>query len=117
MFSHILTDLQYKELKEKYRCENIIYMSEDLKKSWMSINDTSSPKIFEDFILKNLQKGDYVLIQGDWGMTYKLITFAKRNGFIPIFSRTARNVREQRNGDQIIKTSVFEHIGFRKYEE
>ena len=117
LFSHILTETQAKELKEQYRCENIIYMPEEIKMRWMSVDDNTSPEIFESFLLDNLKKGDYVLIQGDWGMTYKLITFAKKNGFIPIFSRTTRNVKEVNNGDKIIKTSIFQHIGFRKYEE
>ena len=117
LLSHILTQPQIDELKNLYRCENIIYMPEEIKAKWMNIDDNSSPEIFKEFLLANLKKGDYVLIQGEWGMTYKLINFAKKNGFIPLFSRTGRNVQERKEGDKTIKVSVFEHKGFRKYED
>ena len=116
LFSHILTDPQEKELKERYRCENIIYMPEELKKIWMNVDDTTSAEPFKNFLLKNLNKGDYVLIQGEWGLTFQLVNFALDNGFVPLFSRTTRDVKEEKKGDEVVRISVFRHLGFRKYE-
>lgn len=115
LFSHTLTDPQLKELTTDFMCENIIYMPQDIKSIWQNITDSTSSDIFEQFLLENLKENDYVLIQGDWGMTYKMINFAKAHKFIPIFSRTTRNVKEYTDGAKVLKTSIFEHIGFRKY--
>lgn len=117
LFSHKLTENQEKELIENYKCNKIISLPKDLQNKWMAVDDQTDAEIFEKFLLERLNKNDYVLIQGEWGLTYKMINFAFNNEFIPLFSRTTRDVREEKKGDEIIKISVFKHLGFRKYEK
>ena len=104
LFSHTLTEPQVKELKENWDCEEIIYMPDKLKNNQ-----------FKKFLLDNLQKDDYVLIQGEWGLTYNMINFAKENNFIPLYAGTTRKVTEHKEGDKVIKNSVFSHTTFKKY--
>ena len=37
-------------------------------------------------IKRNIEKGDYILIQGDLGATFDIVSWAKEEGFIPIYS-------------------------------
>ena len=91
LFSHTLTEPQRKELIENWNCDEIIYMPNKLKNNWMNVVDDVDVNQFKKFLLDNLQKGDYVLIQGEWGLTYNMINFAKENSFIPLYAGTTRN--------------------------
>ena len=115
LFSHTLTEPQVKELKEKWNCDEIIYMPDELKNNWMNVVDDVDINQFKKFLLDNLQKDDYVLIQGEWGLTYNMINFAKENNFIPLYASTMRKVTEYKEGDKVIKNSVFSHTTFKKY--
>jgi len=109
LFSHTLTEPQVKELKEDWNCEEIVYMPTELKNNWMDVTDDVDISQFQKFLLENLQKGDYVLIQGEWGLTYNMINFAKENNFIPLYAGTTRKVTEHKEGDKVIKNSVYIH--------
>jgi len=56
-----------------------------------------------------------VLIQGDFGAVYHMVNFAKELGLIPIYATTKRESIELKQGNKIIKKSIFKHIKFRKY--
>lgn len=115
LFSHTLTEPQIKELKENWNCEEIIYMPNNLKSNWMNVSGEVDISQFQKFLLDNLQKGDYVLIQGEWGLTYNMINFAKENDFVPLYAATMREVTEHKEGDRVFKNSVFSHTKFKKY--
>ena len=115
LFLHILTEPQIKELKEKWDCEEIIYMTDELKNNWMNVVNDVDINQFKKFLLDNLEKDDYVLIQGEWGLTYNMVNFAKENNFIPLYAGTTRKATEYRDGDKVIKNSVFSHTTFKKY--
>lgn len=115
LFSHTLTEPQVEELKKDWNCDKIIYLPEDLQKKWTNVEDEIDIKIFQKFLLDNLYEKDYVLIQGEWGLTYNMINFAKENNFIPIYAGTTRNSLEYKEGEKIIKKSIFVHTKFKKY--
>jgi uncharacterized protein MJ1673 len=115
LFSHTLTEPQVKELKENWNCNKIIYMSDELKNNWMNVSNNTDINQFKKFLLDNLRKNNYVLIQGEWGLTYNMINFAKENNFIPLYAGTTRNVTEHKERDKVIKNSIFSHTTFKKY--
>nr|WP_241634523.1 CRISPR-associated protein Csx20 [Fusobacterium gastrosuis] len=115
LFSHTLTEAQEEELKKDWLCNKIIYIPSNLKNKWANINEESNLDEFKNFLKAKLNKDDYVLIQGEWGATYQMINFSKENSYIPIYSSTARSVEEYKEGDSIIKKSIFLHRGFKKY--
>ncbi|WP_429191726.1 CRISPR-associated protein Csx20 [Fusobacterium sp. PH5-44] len=114
LFSHVLTDMQKKELKEEFHCAEILYLPENLQRKWSNI-EGEDRSVFFKYLKENCNKGDYVLVQGEWGLTYSIVAFCKKEEYIPIYAATARNVIEKKDGEKIYKTSVFEHIKFRKY--
>lgn len=61
-------------------------------------------------------KGDYLLVQGDFGATYAMVEYAKSLGLIAIYATTLRESKEILNKDgSITKQNVFKHCIFRKY--
>lgn len=115
LFSHKLTSLQEKELNTKWNCEQIIYMPQDLKEKWGNIDANTDLKSFKKYLKENLGKNDLVLIQGEWGATYKMVNYSKRKGYIPLYSSSKRDSTEFHEGDKVIKNSTFLHIKFVKY--
>ncbi len=115
LFSHVLTKVQEDELKNVWNCEKIIYMPDNLKNNWMNVFENVDIEQFKKFLLDTLEKNDYVLIQGEWGLTYKMINFAKENEFIPLYAGTVRKVKESKIGNIVKKESIFEHTKFKKY--
>ena len=64
----------------------------------------------------HVQTGDYVLIQGDFGMVYHLVNYCKQINVIPIYSAIDRNSSETTQADgSIIIQKRFKHKIFRRY--
>ena len=64
------------------------------------------------------RRGDYLLVQGDFGATYIIVECAKSLGLIPIYATTLRESREHKAPDgSISKQSLFKHCLFRIYGE
>lgn len=115
-FSHILLKEQEKELINNFFCEKIIYLPEKLQFLWSNIEEENDySQLFFDFLEKNAQKKDYILIQGEWGITYKMINFCKIKGLVPIYSFSKRTSHEEVREGVVIKTSYFKHIKFKRY--
>lgn len=119
-FSHKLTEEQIISAKKDLNCNEFIYLPEDLQKLWSNISAYEQNykylEKFKEFILKNYNENDYILIQGEWGYTYQLVNFCKGIKIIPIFSTTERNATETINKDgSISKKSIFKHVLYKKY--
>ncbi|HAA63816.1 MAG TPA: hypothetical protein DCE04_00875, partial [Thermoanaerobacter sp.] len=98
------------------------YLPDNLKIHWSGISpyDDSLTFCLQDLIswLKiNARKGDYVLVQGDFGATFLIVDFCLKNDLIPVYSTTKREViTEIKNGENIKVSRLFTHVRFRKYE-
>lgn len=120
LFSHTLTEMQKKDLKENHGVEEMIYLPPHLQEIWSNVDpeiveDNKLQKVL-DYVIERSKKKDYVLIQGEWGFVYKSINFFKETNRIPIYSTTKRDVIETTQFDgTIIKKSVFKHIKYKKY--
>ena len=115
LFSHKLTNEQIISANRDLKCENLVYLPEELQNLWSNIppKDEGYKYLtnFKIFILNNYKKGDYALIQGDWGYTYHMVQFCKEIGVIPIYSTTERNSRDIINNDgSISNISLFKHV-------
>ena len=73
-------------------------------------------KKIKEFVKENFDKGDIILIQGNWGYTYNLVKWSIEKELIPVYSYTERNVEEIKEGETVKKISYFKHVKFIKYE-
>ncbi|MBP7139358.1 MAG: hypothetical protein KBA47_00295 [Caldisericia bacterium] len=120
LFSHSLTAIQTKDIFENLKCKEIIKLPKELQEIWSNVN----PHIHENekldkiksFLKENGKKGDYVLIQGEWGFTYHMVNFSKDIGLIPVYSTTERVYEEEIQPDGSVKNiHFFKHIKFKEY--
>jgi len=63
------------------------------------------------------QKGDLLLVQGDFGATYALVRFAQHLGLVPLYATTARRSKEVVENGEVKTERIFTHARFREYEE
>jgi len=121
IFNHnLLTDEQQISIKS-FGCQNVIYLPDELKSIWKNI-DPATEKIellknIEEFTLKNTNPFDYVLIQGEFGATVKLVNFCFKHNRIPVYATSIRESVEEIQADgSVVKKSVFKFVRFREYE-
>ncbi len=93
----------------------------ELQSIWSQV-PTDKDLIFNDyledikkFLMDNLNSGDFVLVQGDFGATYHMVDFCKLNGFIPLYSVNKRIAKEFIENGIVKKYSEFKHEFFREY--
>ncbi len=121
--NHIPTESQLEQLRKEFDIAEFLYLPEEIKNFISNvppekdIPDKILSKITE-FIEKNLSKGDYVWIQTEYGITFYVVDFALKKGFIPIYSTTKRVYTEKRlDKNEIERKYLFKHVRFRKYKK
>ena len=121
-FSHSLNEKQIEEAKEKWGVEEFVVLPDDLQDLWSNI-PSDLPTIAEillplkKFLQQQVNRGDIVLVQGDFGATYQMVCFAKSLKLTVVYATTMRDTIEiQQEDGKIIKKSIFEHGRFREYE-
>lgn len=122
LFSHGLTAIQQEDAQKSLRVDTFIPLPDELKEQWANIpadiKDISRHiEPMKQFVTTHARQGDIVLIQGDFGATYSMVKFAFDQGYKPVYATTKRESTEVLNEGKLIKTSVFEHVMFRMYEE
>lgn len=121
LFSHILNQQQIDDAKNSLHVSEFISMPQDLQKIWSNLDAdletiATSLEPIKIFLQKNSNKGDVVLIQGDFGASYMMVSFAKELRLIPVYATTKRTISEIIENEKTVKKSVFEHRRFREYE-
>ncbi|MFA7578219.1 MAG: CRISPR-associated protein Csx20 [Candidatus Muiribacteriota bacterium] len=121
IFSHKLTEEQVSYLN-KTGVFNHIYLPENLQKIWSNI-PPEKPEIntlikpILEWIEKNSEKDDLILVQGDFGATYITVNFCFKKGLIPVYATTERKAIEKNIDGKIVIERIFSHVIFRKYEK
>ena len=117
LLNHSLNEAQLNEIKN-LKVEKIITLSDELWKNIPPHLQDISPLLQDYFnILKQeAREGDFLLVQGDFGATYKMVEYAKSKNLIPLYATTHRETKETKNNDgSTSKQTIFKHCIFRKY--
>lgn len=119
LMSHKITDNQVEQAKKEFGVSEFINISDD---AWSCINPSiesvkQSTQKYKDLLKLNAKSGDILLVQGDFGATYDMVSFAKNFGLIAIYATTKRVINEVIKDDgTIVSTREFRHERFREYE-
>jgi hypothetical protein len=122
LFSHQLTPTQKDELKNKYKVDKIIYLPAELQDIWSNIPPElpSIKDYLQDILIwlkENSKPKDLVLVQGEFGAVFILVNFCMKEGLIPIYATTKREVSEEILKDGTVQLSrKFSHVRFREFE-
>lgn len=121
LFSHRLTPTQEADAHASLGVAQIRYLPEHLQTHWSqldpepeTLDDQAAP--FEAYLREQTAPGDYVLIQGDFGMAHRMVLYAQELGRIPVYATTRReSVEVPQEDGSIKKTLTFKHVRFRRY--
>ncbi|MDD2650442.1 MAG: CRISPR-associated protein Csx20 [Candidatus Cloacimonadales bacterium] len=120
LFSHQLSRDQIADAEKSMLINEYIMMPNELKELWANVSpEVEKPNIkpFTSWLESITKEGDYILIQGDYYMTYHMVQWAFHNNRIPVYATTKREtiIKQVEATNEVIKTSVFKHVIFRKY--
>jgi len=121
LFNHRLTKKQEEAARQTLNVTRIAEPPADLAQLWrhvpperVEIQDYLAP--IRQWLTSKARAGDYVLIQGDFGATYLMVTYAIENGYVPIYSTTCRKAIEKDKDDGSVELQHnFYHRIFRRY--
>lgn len=121
IFSHQLTQPQIQDAQTNLHVDRFLYLPQELQKLWSNVDTEQNINHFllpvKNFIVKNYEEGDSVLIQGDYGASYNLISFCKAKGYKTLYATTKRNSKEIIRNNTVEKVSYFSHISYKEYQE
>jgi hypothetical protein len=123
LFSHYITDEQYKDARQFLGITDFVSLPKDLQQRFSNVPaDLEAIDAYLQPVLNWIDEhctnqNDYILIQGDFGATYFLVDYCKnRNYAIPMYATTERKSIEEIQEDGSIKTQrIFKHKRFRFY--
>jgi hypothetical protein len=121
VFNHRFSDTQERDAFLSLGVREIVTLPSYLQDAWSNLpadlpclQSVLAP--LKEWLLKHAQKEDYVLIQGDFGACYLMVNFCLENQFIPIYSTTRREAKEEHGPEgSVTITHVFQHQIFRRY--
>ena len=89
IFKDSLDEEQKKELITKFKISKISKLTIEVAKEWQNLkndkNKESNIKRFVEIIEKNIDFGDILLINGEIGITFEIVNWAKEKGIIVIY--------------------------------
>lgn len=121
LFSHTLTPEQVKDANEVLDVGKIISLPLSLQEIWSNVDPVGelNTKPLDEIALwlkEHSSKGDFVLIQGEFGATHYLIEHCFNAGLIPIYATSRRIYEEIKNDDGTVERKhIFKHVNFRRY--
>ncbi len=121
LFSHTLTEEQHNDAKAQWAVDSFVTLPQELQAAFSNVpaditNLNQYAKPFNKWLKNNAKPHDLVLIQGDFGLTYKMVRFCKKNNLIAIYATTERQSIEVKQPDgSVVTQRVFRHKMFRRY--
>jgi len=119
IFSHNLTPEQKEDGEKNLSVKEFITLPYDLQSIWSQIPPEGeideTVRFFIEWIKNHAEKGDFVLIQGEFGTTFALADWCLREGLVPVYSTTRRVYEQTEEDGQIVNRHVFRHVRFREY--
>ncbi len=117
LMSHDITRQQMSDAKRTFHVHSFITLTADI---WSQIpaeteSVESSLLQLKAQLVTYANKGDLLLVQGDYGATFNMVQFAKEKGIVPVYATSRRKAYEVVEGEKITTVREFQHVRFRKY--
>ncbi len=122
VLNHAILPEQVRELEHTFGIERIENLPSELLHIWNRIKpsgalDTSALQRIIGWIADTTESGDYIVVQGEFGATYYVVSYCLDSGLIPLYATSERVYAETKNRDgSITRNHIFRHVCFRKYE-
>ncbi|HOM11356.1 MAG TPA: CRISPR-associated protein Csx20 [Spirochaetota bacterium] len=121
LMNHRMTESQIEDAVNALKVEKFIFPPENLQKIWEQIPadnedilDIVEPVL--QWLLDNSNEGDYIFVQGDFGATLLVVSWAFKHDRIPVYSTTQRKYESTINEKgEVVNVHTFKHVRFRRY--
>jgi len=121
VFSHRLTGSQISQIREFWQAD-MVSMPDHLANIWSQIpaeaaelSDYLHPIV--EWLNQSATAGDYVLVQGDYGMTHAIVDYCFKHGLQPLYATSVRVHSEVGTPDgKVVMQKRFQHVIFRRYQ-
>lgn len=121
LLNHRMLEKQKKELEERYGICEFIMPPDDIAVLWKAIPvEKEIPQSFFDRIedwLRRADGDDVVVIQGEPTAAFLIVSHLLKRGVTVLAGITERRSIDKEENGTVIKTSLFDHVCFRKYTE
>lgn len=121
LFSHQLTAEQEADARGRWALQQIIPLPQNLQALWSNV-PTDPATDLQEFLqpvadwLAQAQPQDVVLLQGDFGATFMMVSLCLQRGLLPVYATTTRSATETTLQDGSVRIErTFRHAGFRSY--
>ncbi len=122
LFSHEFMSSQEDDAMDSLGVKRFISLPKELKGTWANIPPNAESSEFNKllksimvWLSKTLDRGDFVLVQGDFGATVFMVQFCWNERFIPVYATTERHVLEKKVEDKVELVHTFQHVRYRRY--
>jgi len=121
LLSHDLTPDQVEASSVELGCTGIKIPPDEIREAWSSVppeadDITTFGMIFISWLLVAAKQGDYLLLSGDYGITFMVAQWALENGLIPVYSTGERDYTCRDEGEKgIVNVHRFKHVKFRRF--
>jgi hypothetical protein len=120
LMNHQLTDKQTSELQTLYGADSFLEPPADIASLWAQIpaEQEITLALLSPVIawLSDAVPGSPVIVQGEFGAVYAVVTWCLQHGLIPVYAASRRVSKEVREGERVIKMNIFEHVRFKEYK-
>ncbi len=121
LFSHSLTEEQKQDAQKNLGVDAFVSLPEELQQLFSNVPPNLKElktylKPIKKWMEKHIQPQDFVLIQGDFGVTYKLVRYCKKLEATAVYATTERKSVDETQADgSVVTKRVFKHCLFRVY--
>ena len=121
IFNHTLTAGQRLAAGKELGTKQVVALPPELAILWRQV----PPELTDlagyltpiiDWLNTNCSPEDFILIQGEFGATFLVVSHALKNAWQPIYSTTRRQADEVHTADDKVELHhSFQHVRFRRY--
>ncbi len=121
LMNHSLSEVQSRQAETQLGVSEFALPTEDVALLWSKADPSGTVnqlgiEIIIAWLEKISEQGDYVLVQGDYGLTFAVADWCLSNGRRPVHATTVRKAVEiVEEGVTVVKRE-FRHVRFREYE-
>lgn len=122
LFNHHLSAVQILELQKNWAASNFIYPPNELQELWGKL-EPSQPDVeilakpFIEWLTTQTQADDLLLVMGEFGVSFYIVSWAIMNNLTPIHTTAIRSItHESQEGTATTIERTIVHQQFRKYK-
>ena len=119
LLNHQILDVQKEDLEKNYDVEEFVIPTSSVSALWGCVPTTEiiPDSYFEEIEawFDDVSADDVAVVQGEPTASFRIVSYLLNKGVTVLAGITERKSVDREVDGKVIKTSVFEHVCFRRY--